>query len=242
MVAFVGKLGAGKNYCAMKQIDELKDTGHTIYMISFADPIKQLLKNSFGLTKAGKIDVKLPEFTEIYCKGQIVDSLYNLIKPLNYEKFDISESDTKAYISRNYEKYEDDFYKFVKNASNNVEYSLSFRRLGQLLGTELGRYLIDSIWVDIALDKVKKVFKADLADYAYILDCRFINEYNMLEEFRSKTAFDSIVYGVSTTDETRAIRRGMTIEELIKQDMHGSEKEVDHILSIIPKELVIQND
>jgi hypothetical protein len=257
LISFVGKLGSGKNHCMNKMVDELKDTGHTIYLVSFADPIKKILRDSFGLTKAGKLPTKHPEFTELYVKSQVVDSLYSLIRQLNYEKFDITESDLKSYIARNYEIHEKEFYKWVCGATrgyfltmcptenwkdNTPEYALCFRKLGQMLGTELARHIVDSIWVDLALNKVKNVFKNNMADYAFIADCRFLNEYEMLQKFRQDTAFDSLIYGVVATDQTRAKRRNMTIEELYAQDDHGSEQEVDSIIRKLPLSYVINND
>lgn len=255
LLAFCGNLGSGKGYHMMKMVEELKTTGNSVYMISFADPIKQILRNSFGLTKTGKLKVNLPELNNLYIKYQIVDSLYYYIKDLNYEKFDISEADAKAYIARNYEKYEIEFSNYVIGASTGrfpehqvdswdaiADYNYCFRRLGQLLGTELGRYLFDTIWVDIAFNKIKRVFRNDLADYATIDDCRFVNEYSMIENFRTTTAFDSKVYGIVASDETRATRRNMTLEELKAQDSHGSEKEIDTIISKLPESSIIQND
>jgi hypothetical protein len=247
LIGFCGRLGVGKNFCMNKMVDELKDTGSTIYLISFADPIKKILSDSFGLTKKGKIETPLPAINEIYVRGQVIDSMYALIKELNYEKFDISEHDAKAYIARNYEKYATEFYKYVHNCTldireTKIDYNYGFRRLGQMLGTELGRHLIDSIWVDIALDKVKKVFRQELADYAFIPDCRFINEYDRLMDFSKSTAFDSKLYGVTASDETRATRRGLSMEDLKAQDNHSSETSIDELIAKLPPEFVIQND
>jgi hypothetical protein len=239
----------------MQKVESLKTTGNSVYLVSFADPIKQILRDSFGLTKEGKIQIALPQITELYVKHQIVDGLYALIKPLGYEKFDISEHDLKAYIARNYEKHEKEFYGYVwaaitgylpkdsrYNASGTIDYALAFRRLGQLLGTELGRYLIDSIWVDIALLKIKQVFKLDLADYAFIDDVRFVNEYDMFQKFREETVFDAQVIGVQCSPQTRANRRNMSLEALLKQEEHSSEASVDDIIKFLEPQYVIDNN
>lgn len=245
LIGYCGKLGSGKAYQMMKEVELLKTTGNTVYLISFADPIKHILKENFGLTKEGKIDVRLPEVTEIYVKYKVVDSLFYLLKKLKYEKFDISENDMKAYIARNYEKYEKEFYGHIKGAIKSkspADYPYHFRRLGQLLGTELGRHLIDSIWVDIALNKVKQVFKHDLADYAFIDDVRFCNEFEAFINFKNQTVFDAYVKGVVTSDDIRAKRRNMSLEELKTQDNHASEKDIETIIDNLEKEYIIQND
>lgn len=250
IVSFTGRLGSGKDYQTMKLVSTLKEVGNTIYMISFADPFKQVLASSFGFDKNGKIKANFPEFTKTYVKCQIIDSLYSLIKPLKYEKFNVSETDLKAYIARNYEKHEDEFYNYIWGAVTGhdplkhepIEYSLAYRKLLQLFGTELGRHLVDSIWVDIAFDKITKVFKSNLANYAFINDLRFVNEYERLVQFREETAYDAIVYGVVASDETRSTRRGLSMEELKIQDNHASEVSIGNIIDLLPEEFIIQND
>jgi hypothetical protein len=243
LIGYCGKLGSGKAYQMMKEVELLKTTGHTVYLISFADPIKQILKENFSLTKEGKTNTQLPEISELYVKYKVVDSLFYLLKNLKYEKFNIAELDLKAYIARNYEKYEKEFYNHVIGAFlGNEDYQYHFRRLGQLLGTELGRHLIDSIWVDIAFSKIKKIFKQDLADYAFIDDVRFSNERDAFEVFKSETVFDAYVKGVVTSDEIRAKRRNMSLEELKSQDNHASEKEIEAIIDGLENFFIIQND
>jgi hypothetical protein len=77
LFGYSGRLGSGKNFQMLKKVEELKDQGNVIYLVSFADPIKNIIKNSFGFTKAGKVSkAKLPEMTNIYVKYQVVDALY----------------------------------------------------------------------------------------------------------------------------------------------------------------------
>ena len=252
LYGYVGRLGSGKNYHMLKTMEQLKDSGNVIYMISFADPIKQILKNSFGFTKNGKLNTNtIPTLSEIYVKKQIVDSFCDLISNLKYEKFEgVSELDLKSYILNNYEKYEKEFYNYIWGAITGydvinripMEYNYAFRRLAQMLGTELGRFLIDSIWVDIAINKVISTFKQNLADFAFIADVRFVNEYHIIRNFKNTTIFSSDIYGVVASNETRAKRRNLSLEDLILQDNHGSEKEIDDIIKLLPTDRVIQND
>lgn len=254
VLGFCGKLGSGKGYHMLKTVEDLKSNGYSIFMVSFADPIKQILRDSFGLQKTGKMNTKLPDLSELYVKYQVVDKLYELVKNLDCEKFKgVSEKDLKSYILYNYENYEKEFYTHIKKAVDGKwhpeydrkdfsDYPYHFRRLGQMLGTELGRNLIDTIWVDTAFNKIKNVFRNNLADFATIDDVRFVNEFKALEEFRTKTIFSSKIYGIVTTDDVRAERRGMLLEELKKQDEHSSEKEIDEIINLIPKENIIINN
>ena len=251
LVAYCGRLGSGKNYQMMKQVDHLKDTGHTIYLISFADPIKRILRDSFGLTKAGKT-IDYPSITKDYVELEITKSLINLaveldpygsIGAITCKVADIYEQHEEVFYGYVYGAITGNFYSNGEVKSNIINYDFAFRRLGQLLGTELGRAIRDTIWIDIALNRVKKVFAADLADYAFIADCRFVNEYYAVNDFKYNfPSYDSIVYGIQATDETRSLRRNLPIEELKLQDQHGSEVEVDSIITLLPKECVIDNN
>lgn len=243
LLSFCGNLGAGKWYQASKKIEELNTSGNSIFLVSFADPIKQILRNSFGLTKQGKIDLEHPPFTRMYVKFQIIDSLYNLVKPLEYDQYkNFTELDLKGVFSRIYEKQEDDFYSYIEQAvlAEGDDYSLPFRRLGQLLGTELGREISNSIWVDIALYKVTQVFKLNLADYAVIDDLRFMNEFKALQDFNSK--YKSLIYGVIATEENRASRRGLSVDQVKIETQHASEKDIDIIISQLSPESIIDNN
>jgi len=233
----------------MKQVDQLKDTGHTIYLVSFADPIKKILCDSFGLTKAGKDpEFEITLLSRNFVKLQVVEPLINLA-------FEINPFGNLGKISQEvteiYNKHEDEFYAYVFGAiagfdlerpSIGVDYNYAFRRLGQMLGTELGRAVKDTIWIDLAINRVKTVFESDLADYAFIADCRFMNEYYAVNDFKYNTKYDSKVYGVQATDETRSLRRKLSLEELKRQDQHGSEVEVDSIIALLPEDYVIDNN
>ena len=54
--------------------------------------------------------------------------------------------------------------------------------------------------------------------------------------------FDAYVKGVVTSDETRANRRNMTLEELKVQDNHASEKDIEAIIEKLDESFIIQND
>jgi hypothetical protein len=243
IMAFTGKLGSGKDYQTMRAVSSLKELGNTIFMISFADPFKQILANSFGFDKNGKIKENYTPLTKMYVKWQVVDSLYYLIKNLNSDKCLIfDDGNLKSDIARNYEKHEDVFYNHLCNANIGLDYAFDFRKLLQLFGTELGRHILDSIWVDITIDKILKVFNADLANYVFINDCRFINEYSRLIQLKEETSYDVKIYGVVASDETRASRRGLSLYDLKMQDNHASEASIDAIISLLPEENVIINN
>lgn len=243
LFAYAGKLGSGKNYCMMQKVDQLKDIGHTLYLVSFADPIKQILRDSFGLEKSGRVDAEIRHFTKKYVKDEVVGSLFNLIKNIDYEQFKIYEpDDVYELFEQNYDKHEDIFYQHLLNAMLNEDYDYNFRKLAQLLGTELARHVVDTIWVDIAFDRVQKAFTTELADFAFCPDLRFLNEYQMLLNFEANTGFVSEIYGITASDETRASRRGLSVDELNRQDQHGSEKEVDTIIQQLSSEFIIVNN
>lgn len=243
LYAYVGNLGSGKFFQMSKKVEELSTNGNGCLLLSFADPIKKILKDSFGLTKQGK--TKSSKSTKINVKYQVVDKVYKLIKNLNLPEFkDLSELKIKEKISANYDSY--DFYKYVHRAqttTDEIEYNNAYRRCAQLLGTELARSVCPSIWVDTLIRKARLAFGTLICDYVFVDDLRFINEYEaLMEAKRTNNSFDIKIVGVTATPETRAQRRGMTVEQIIYQENHASEKEIDDILVSIPIQDIIVND
>jgi hypothetical protein len=251
LFAYCGKIGSGKAYCMLKNVEELKTTGNSIYLTSFADPLKQILRNSFGITKEGVVPCKVApdQLSDIYIKGQIVDSIYQSIKLLMYfqpqgkafEQFSKNtELQIKEMIGHNYDKFPD-FPEHVRYAANFIEFARNYRRAAQLIGTELGRFILDSIWVDLAIYRVEQSFKDGHTDYAFIDDCRFVNEYEAIVNF-GKGKYKSEVIGILATDETRATRRNLSLEAVKEEGMHGSETEIDTIINMLPIESIIDNN
>jgi hypothetical protein len=243
VLAFSGKLGSGKDYSAMRQIEKLKDDGNSILMISFADPIKQILYDSFGFTKSNTSTPIRSNFTHNYITHHTIKNILSLLENLDTTTYITQNKQYRLQsIRTNYEIYQEEFVKNVNNCAMNIDYNNSFRKLGQLLGTELGRYVNDTIWIDTAFNKIKKAFDEKLATYAIISDCRFVNEYESLLKFGKYTGYSVKIYGVVASDETRAKRRNMSLEDLKKQDAHGSEIEIDSIHAMLPKENIIDNN
>jgi type II secretory ATPase GspE/PulE/Tfp pilus assembly ATPase PilB-like protein len=69
IILFAGGIGSGKGYHISKKIMELKETGNSILMLSFADPIKRIVKEVVGFDKNGiKVDDRLllePKYNDI---------------------------------------------------------------------------------------------------------------------------------------------------------------------------------
>lgn len=241
LYGYCGKLGSGKWYCASQEVEKLKTTGHTVYMISYADPLKSILRECFGLTKEGK--VKTVEISEEIVKDAVVSKIHDYISIIdNHPYKSLPSLNLMEIIVDNYDKHAKEFFDSVYFASFDIDYKQNFRRAAQLLGTELGRHVLDSIWIDIAFAKVKFVFDNDLADVAFIDDVRFLNEAKAFKNFELETGYKAILRGVTVSDKTRAKRRGMTITELKAQDNHASEMEIEKIIASLPTENVIVNE
>lgn len=240
LLAFSGKLGSGKDYMASQMMRNMKDNGRTIYWVSFADPIKRILRDCFSLDKSGKIepteDCCDHEITREYVRDCIVDRIYHLCLWNGYQHVN------KSMVEANYNIHGEVFYEYVVKAVNNDDYAFSYRRLGQLLGTELARHVVDTIWIDTAFMKITQVFQQDEADVAFITDCRFVNEYEAVQKFERMTVYKTECYGVVASDETRAKRRGLTMDEIKAQDNHGSEAELDLIIERLDPKFIIHND
>jgi hypothetical protein len=251
--SYLGNIGSGKAYCMLQKLELLKTTGNTIYLISFADPLKQFLQCAYGLTKEGLDEsFRKNSITKTYVKHQYIDNMFAHLRRLNHEEHKkMSAYDLKVCISDNYEKYEQEFYTYIIHAhggmtadSKNDDWSYShcYRRLIQMYGTELARFHDPFIWANLVIQKIENVFKQNLADYAFIDDMRFFTERDALYDFKNNSPYDVKIIGVVATPEVRAKRRGITVELILQQEQHQSESEVNDIIATLPPENVINNN
>ena len=213
IIMFSGGIGSGKAHCMNQKIMELKETGNSICMISFADPIKKLIENCFGVNKNGE-RIKQVASISIGLLSNAVSSL--LSADIKYapdentaELFDHAKTQTLSNDQR------------IRK--------IGARTLMQITGTEIGQHIKKEAWPMLAVEKIKKIERVSPMDYYIIDDLRFIFEYFcFLREFQHQ--HEIIPYYVSASEETRAKRRGISVEELAEQSRHLSERESAEVL------------
>ncbi len=220
IILFAGGIGSGKGYHISKKIMELKETGNSILMLSFADPIKQIVKDLFCFDKNGKETDKRLLDTPNY--KDIVDAVLCLLEQYDVPMLHNPEPMTITIL----EKYIDDIY--ISTADRDKIKS-ALRGIMQIIGTEIGQTIKKEMWPMIAVNTIKTVLAAHHIDYVFIDDLRFLFEYLCVyREFQHDC--DVEPFFVIADEVVRAKRRGITLEELKEQSKHLSERESMEVL------------
>lgn len=243
VLGFAGKAGAGKTYIAQQTIAHLKSQGLRIAIIAYADPIKTLLMK-FGLTKSGpgvafsKIEhetafARLTDyFVDIRAKNFVA------INGRNKSELLIEVADV---VYRRIDAFMMHFDQLIKNANNQEQYKFHYRKLITLVGTEIGRDISPTIWIDDLIHSSLDLFAAGI-DTIFVDDVRFYNEYvESIKKFKAE-GVEMAVWGVAAPSDVRAKRQGISLDAVIEHDKHSSEKEVDLIFADLPSYMIITND
>ena len=220
IILFAGGIGSGKGYHISKKIMELKETGNSILMLSFADPIKQIVKDLFGFDKNGKkTDNRLLDTPN---HKDIVDAVLRLLAQYDVPMLHNPEPMTIT----NLEKYVSDI-RVSSGYTDKIKSAL--RGIMQIIGTEIGQTIKKEMWPMIAVNNIKKMLVAHHVDYVFIDDLRFLFEYLCVyREFQHDC--DVEPFFVIADEVVRAKRRGITLEELKEQSKHLSERESMEVL------------
>jgi hypothetical protein len=257
VVAYVGKIGAGKTYQMLKKMEQEKSNGHSVGIISFADPIKQFLETELGLLKSGASG-QGPVPTGKTREGRgicrtlpagfnqhLYDSLNRFIMTsLFYIKDRMTYLDVfRCYIDNFndiWERYCDELIDHIKGCidASSATYSTHYRRIIQLVGTEFARGMYNEIWVQNLEEKIDRICASGTIQTLFVDDLRFWNEYKAIDALPHPTT----IYGVIAADGVRAERRNATLEDIAKADDHASEADVEGILAKIPDTYRIWND
>jgi hypothetical protein len=220
IILFAGGIGSGKNYQLNKKIMELKETGNSILMMSFADPIKQIVKDLFGFDKNGKKTDNRVLSTPNY--KDIVDAVLRLLARYDVPMLRNLEPMTITVL----EKYIEDVRISIGDTD---KIKSSLRGIMQIIGTEIGQAIKKEMWPMIAVNTIKTVLAAHHIDYVFIDDLRFLFEYLCVyREFQHDC--DVEPFFVIADEVVRARRRGITLEELKEQSKHLSERESMEVL------------
>jgi len=239
---YVGEMGSGKTHFALQKIKELKSDGKTVLMISWADPIKSIFSHA-GLLKSGRSDPSEKSY-EVFNKSTPADFINNIqiaiLEIIEELDLDLPEADYTRFLEA-IEKHRIELTKIHSDLSKPECYSDAYRKLMQIVGTDLGRCLYDSIWIDITLVIINLAFSLNIASCAIIDDIRFQNEYDAYLKFGKAHNYKSIIYGVNSDINTRAKRLNSSTQKLEDFQTHDSEKYISKLILDIPAEHIIKN-
>jgi len=237
---FVGQMGSGKTYHALKKAQEMKSIGRSVLLISWADPIKQMIYDKFYMTKSGFQDggqMKLLEKLDNECIDEILQSYF--VELLSENHLPKCRSQLfKACIH----PYIDEIENTLRGAAlNHKDYNTCFRKLIQFIGTEIGRSINETLWIDVVLNRIKIAFTNNVAQVAIIDDIRFMNEFDGLKDFSFVNQINCIIKAVTASMEVRASRINATVQDLEMMSKHESEIEVLDICRKLNKNDIIFN-
>jgi hypothetical protein len=232
-----GGIGSGKAYIMSKMVQELKETGNSIYLVSFADPIKQIVKTLYGYDKNGN---RVKHVSLMSAQENLDDCISLINKKLSDEYIPF---DTEYEMWLTYFQHADNFFKTGLAENDKQELKEVLRFLMQKIGTEIGQRFKKTIWPMIAFDKI---LNNKNIDYVIIDDWRFMFELNKAIETFQHTGYEVVPYFIDADIEVRAKRRNITVEELINQSQHSSEREGQEIIRPFmqmyhPQNIIVNN-
>jgi len=158
VVQIAGRKSSGKTFLSDLLFHSFSKEGYRIYKISFASKLKFTLRK-LGVSKSGI--VKNLSFEDFYSSLQDIFFTY-------FPKYIRSRLITQTI------KY---FYE-LRDAYNiffiQKDFENGFRKLAQLIGTEIVREIDEDFWVKEVVRSIKQVEKC--VDFVLIDDWRFPNE------------------------------------------------------------------
>ncbi len=212
IVNIMGKKGSGKTYASGEIAKFLLNEGYSVYMDAFGTELKKIVMLFFGVSKTN-FDKAVTGGIEL---KERIKRLYLYVYKNIGKEYDLKNIIMDKDINKEIEKDLEYIGRFMKDKD--------IRKILQYTGTEIIRKIEPAFFTEAIKYKLKKI--KDAADYIIISDCRFINEYEMLnEEFQNVKNFY------------------VTNDESADNDKHISEMEINQITDIYGKEIVaVKND
>lgn len=216
IINIMGKKGSGKTYASGELAKYLLNEGYSVYMDAFGTQLKKIIMLFFGVSKTN-FDKAAKGGTEL---KERIKRLYLYIYKNSVKnsgrKYYLKNIDADKNINKEIEKDSEYIGRFIKDKD--------VRKILQYTGTEIIRKIDPAFFTEALKHKLKKI--KDCADYIIISDCRFINEYEMLnKEFQNIKNFY------------------ITAEETGDDDKHISEIEINQIAAIYGNEIItVKND
>ncbi len=255
IIMFAGAIGAGKAFMMNKKITELKEVGNSICMLSFADPIKEIVKEVFGYDKNGNIvdEKTFLNFSDNFLNNDVVIEnpkdteedlkfFFKLLFDRVTENHSFNYSIDHKTIFNNIQPTLIDIIEYFKTGGEqNIKKGI--RLLMQIVGTEIGQEIEKEIWPEYLKRKIEKLHNE--IDYFIIDDWRFLFEY--FNAYKSYQHVHNIeLFYVDAIAEVRAKRRGISVEELEEVSQHKSELESLKVIKpfmeiYFPDNIIINN-
>ena len=204
IINLMGKKGSGKTYTAGELTKILLSEGYIIYNDTFASKLKNMIALYFGVRK-----------------NNFDDAITNIddIKTNTYNMLVNSGKKPEALVP---------LIENIKNISKTIKSLIDkkdSRTLMQYIGTDIFRKGDEDYWTknmrnkinnmpSISLNSISGKYWNPQIDFVIISDCRFINEFKMLNSLDNIKTYNILIKGIEKEDDN---------------DNHRSEKEIDEI-------------
>jgi hypothetical protein len=233
IIMLSGTIGSGKGYMTNKFIDKIQLNGKHAIVCSFAQPIKKIIGEVYGLDKSGNVIDKPKNLEQLSVEIAFDDICKKLYQ---YNTFCKLGEFSKHFKLKDFPHFKLIHYEIVGNfLHNNKQALISYlREMMQYLGTEMAQSYDEFFWPKYFKSYLFKYLKSDFnnGDFDFIItDCRFLKEFiylNSSEELKNIAEFE--LYYIDAPLEVRAKRRNITPKELIKQSCHLSEQEMEKVI------------
>ena len=216
VVNIMGKKGSGKTYASGEIAKYLLNEGYSVYMDAFGTELKKIAMLFFGVSKTN-FDKAVKDGAEL---KERIKHLYLYIYKNIGKEHELKNIETDNGINNGINKEIEKDLKYLERFIKDKD----VRKILLYTGTEIIRKIEPAFFTEALKYKLKKV--KDCADYIIISDCRFINEYEMLnKEFQNVKNFY------------------ITADESDDNDKHISEIEINQITAIYWNEIAaVKND
>ncbi len=216
IVNIMGKKGSGKTYASGEIAKFLLNEGYSVYMDAFGTELKKIVMLFFGVSKTN--------FDKAVNGGAVlkerIKSLYLYVHKNIGKEYEFNNVGANNHVYKDINKEIEKDLEFL----NRFMQDKDVRKILQYTGTEIIRKIEPDFFTEALKHKLKKIKNA--ADYIIISDCRFINEYEMLnKEFKNVKNFY------------------ITADEIDDNDKHISEIEINQIIVAYGNEIInVKND
>jgi hypothetical protein len=216
IINIMGKKGSGKTYASGEIAKFLLNEGYSVYMDAFGTELKKIVMLFFGVSKTN-FDKAVKGGAEL---KERIKSLYLYVYKNIGKEYEFNNIDADNYVDKDINKEIEKDLEYLERFIKDKD----VRKILQYTGTEIIRKIEPDFFTEALKHKLKKIKNG--ADYIIISDCRFINEYEMLnKEFQNVKNFY------------------ITADESDDNDKHISEIEINQITAIYGNEMVaVKND
>ena len=234
ITVFIGPMASGKTTTMMNEAQQIKlEEGRTIILLSFADYLKPMIRETYGLTKLKTVCCNKDfndELIESKLKSWFVTNAIAILGTEYYR----TVIDTIDSLDL------DRFKEAIHHCHKNINYKMNYIYIIQFIDTEVGRAIHPAFWTTVLIKKINALRADGYYTYSQIFidDLRFVSEYQGLikftETYNNQCNINFVV--IDASDETRRTRLGLSEAEFTEFNVHESELQIQRVIDLVHKD------